>query len=124
MHDDANFIAQFFASPEWQEARDKEAFKHKRGLFKVLVRYLRRFAKVPEEDQAPLEIVLRAGRMESAIRSKWGKKAAKTKKRNKALRKRLLARKIERAEARRRAKRRPLLPLDLPVHQKPPRNVA
>ena len=128
---DADLIGQFYGSDEWAEAKEKESFKRKRGLFKAIIAFLRRAYRVPEDETTPVELIMTANRMDTSMRSRWGKKGARTRAKRKAWkqkqakkqRKKVLLAKIERAEQRRRTAKRllksPLLFRDLPMQVRP-----
>ncbi|MEK7133882.1 MAG: hypothetical protein AAB804_02330 [Patescibacteria group bacterium] len=125
MQPDDELVVAFFRSYQWKEAKTAEAFKHKRGLKDAIRAYLRIEYYVPNDAPTPLEIEKATGRVELAIRSKWAKKAAKTRayrsKRKLAERKRKLAKLIERFEKAWKKTKQPMLFSDLPKQARPPR---
>lgn len=127
MRDDANLIATFFRSLEWHEAKENEAFKHKRGLKNAVRDFLRNELRIPKEapPEVRLELEKTVGRMEFSIRSKWAKDAAETRAARKAARRkarRLIAlKKAERAHKKWRAAKAPELFAALPLQLRPPR---
>jgi hypothetical protein len=123
--EDHFLIEGFFRSLQWDKAKKTEAFKHKRGLRDAIREYLHIECGVPENETEATEIEKAVGRVQFAIRSRWGKKAARTRARKKKLKERELIRRAKTAIEKFITLKSPVLFLDLPVQtRKPSRNVA
>lgn len=126
MPDDLEIANDFLRSDFWKEARDSGRWLKKRGLKDAIREYLTHtYAWMGEPDEHT-EREAYVGRISLLIRSRWGKKAARTRKRNKLLRERLRVRRknlklkaAERAHKKWRKARAPELFGELPTHLKP-----
>lgn len=96
---------EFFQSKEWEKLKASGDWRKRRGLPSAVRSFLKTYILVPEGAQTTDELEKAVGLFVFDIRSGWGKKGARTKKRKKAVRKRKLIRLAKRAHEKYRKER-------------------
>jgi hypothetical protein len=135
MPNDTELANSFLRSDHWVTIREREGFKRKRVMKKAIRAYLTaEYAWFKRPDES-VELEKYVGRIEYLIRSRWSKKGARTKAKNRRLRVRKLTRLAVKAHlkylaakksaaARKYIEASPLLFEGLPTQKKPLGNVA
>lgn len=125
MPNDVEIANDFLRSSQWIALRDSGRLTRKKALRNCIRDYLTATYKWMGKSEEHTEREKYVGRVEFLIRSRWGKKAARTRAQNKKRKARELARRAKIAIERFEKLKRPLLFGEgLPVQKKPPRRVA